>query len=138
MLKSQNMQLTKQLHALRQVVGCQKKLVTETQTTVELMEQVCKEWAIKDDALSQRMKSIKSRFTAVINAERAVFNKEQIDGRQDAPELAEFVHFSQDDDGTFGAEKESQPSITMKLDAHKILECEQQLHNLWTLMQDSF
>lgn len=88
---------------MRQVANSQKKIVVETQTAIGLMEQVCKEWSIKDDLLNQRVKSIQQRFQSVINAERTIFNNKQIDKQEDDG-LNRFLHCQSEPEEAFEVE----------------------------------
>jgi hypothetical protein len=75
MLKSQNTQMMKKIESLRSIVAQQKKIITQTQNSIGDMQQICKEYAIKDDKLEQSMKNIKLGLKHVIEFERKRFNE---------------------------------------------------------------
>jgi hypothetical protein len=105
----------KKVESFQSIVAQQKKIITQTQNSIGDMQQICKEYAIKDEKLEQAMKNVKLGLKHVIEYERKRFNE---------------THMINQENELFGGdmkenEKDENNVVTLEFNKHKVFKLEQ-------------
>jgi hypothetical protein len=108
--------MMKKVESLQSIVAQQKKIITQTQNSIGEMQQICKEYAIKDDKLEQAMKNIKLSLKHVIEFERKKFNETHLLNQENE-------HFGRDKDDP--ENEEDQNVVTLEFNKQKVFRLEQ-------------